>query len=243
MAILLFTDFGAADVYVGQVELMLDRYATGARVIHLCNEAPAFNVRASAHLLAALAAQVTRGHVVIAVVDPGVGTERKPVVLRADGRWFVGPDNGLLSVVAARSSTRQLWHILPPPGGVSHTFHGRDVFAPTAGAIASDDFPNERVEAAERLEVTLPADDLAEVIYVDHYGNVMTGLRAAGLAREGVLTVHGHRIAYARTYAETPEGATFWYENSVGLVEIARHGASAAQALELRVGTPVAWRA
>lgn len=243
MAILLFTDFGAADLYVGQVELVLDRYATGTPVIHLCNEAPAFNVRASAHLLAALGTQVTRGHVVIAVVDPGVGTDRKPVVVRADGKWFVGPDNGLLSVVWSRATTRQVWHILPPPEGISHTFHGRDVFAPAAGAIASDDFPNERVEAAEKLEVMLPADDIAEIVYVDHYGNAMTGLRAAGLAREGVLAVNGHRVPYARTYGETPHGTTFWYENSIGLVEIATHGASAAAALELRVGTPVAWRA
>jgi hypothetical protein len=243
MAILLFTDFGAADVYVGQVELVLDRYAHGTRVIHLCNEVPAFNVRAGAHLLAALAARVTRGDVVIAVVDPGVGTERKPVVARLDGKWFVGPDNGLLSVVWARSTTRQAWHILPPPEGVSHTFHGRDVFAPAAGAIATDDFPNERVENAEKLEVMLPAEDLAEIVYVDHYGNAMTGLRAHGLPHEGVLSVNGHRISYARTYGETQPGTTFWYENSIGLVEIARHGASAVQALELRVGTPVAWRA
>lgn len=243
MAILLFTDFGSADLYAGQVELVLDRYAQGTRVINLCNVAPSFNVRAGAHLLAALGTQVTRGHVVLAVVDPGVGTARKPVVLRADGRWFVGPDNGLLSVVAARSTTRQLWHIVPPPEGISHTFHGRDVFAPAAGAIATDDFPNERVESAERLEVTLPADDLAEIIYVDHYGNAMTGLRAAGLEREGVLSVHGHRIPYARTYGETAAGALFWYENSIGLVEIAAHGTSAAGKLELRIGTPVAWRA
>jgi hypothetical protein len=243
MAILLFTDFGAADLYVGQVELVLDRYAQGTRVIHLCNEAPEFNVRASAHLLAALSTRVTRGDVVIAVVDPGVGMERKSVVVRADGKWFVGPDNGLLSVLCARSTTRQLWQILPPPDGISQTFHGRDVFAPAAGAIATDDFPNERVQGAEKLEVMLPSDDLAEIIYVDHYGNAMTGLRAAGLPTEGVLSVNGHRVSYARTYGETPPGATFWYENSIGLVEVAKHGASAAQALELRIGTPVVWRA
>src|SRR5215831_6832612 len=188
MAIILFTDFGADDLYVGQVEAMLDRYAPGVRVIDLLHEAPPFNVRAAAHLLAALAHGLPRGHVFLGVVDPGVGSERGAVVLRADGRWYVGPDNGLFSVAAA---------------------------------VATDDFPDENVAPAAGLEVDFGADDLAEVIYVDHYGNAFTGIRARGISPERMLVANGREARHARVFADVPPGAAFWYENSSGLVEIA----------------------
>src|SRR5258706_4841719 len=101
--ILLFTDFGAADLYVGQVKAMLAAQAPRETVIGLLHDAPPFNVKAGAHLLAALAGRIEQGTVTMAVVDPGVGGPREPVAVLADGRWFVGPDNGLISVIAARA--------------------------------------------------------------------------------------------------------------------------------------------
>ena len=153
MAILLFTDFGADDLYVGQVEAMLDRYAPGVRVIDLLHEAPPFNVRASAHLIAALAQGLPRGHVFLGVVDPGVGSDRAAIVLRADGRWYVAPDNGLFSVVASRAASKSVWRITGHPPGVSPSFHGRDIFAPMAAAVATDDFPNESGSSVAELAV------------------------------------------------------------------------------------------
>lgn len=241
MAILLFTDFGADDLYVGQVEAMLDRYAPGVRVIDLLHEAPPFDVRASAHLLAALAQGLPRGHVFLGVVDPGVGSDRGAVVLRADGRWYVGPDNGLFSVVAARAASKSVWRITGHPPGVSPSFHGRDVFAPMAGAVATDDFPNENVAPVADLAVRFGGEDLAEVIYVDHYGNCFTGLRARGVPQAHRLVAHGRELAHARVFADAPPGTAFWYENSSGLVEIAVNHGSAARELGLAVGTPVSW--
>jgi S-adenosylmethionine hydrolase len=241
MAIILFSDFGAHDLYVGQVHVVLDRYAPGVRVIDLMHDAPSLNVRASAHLLAALVRQVPRGHVFMAVVDPGVGTERKAAVMRADGRTFVGPDNGLLSVVAARSTTRQYWQIVSHPPDISASFHGRDLFAPMAAAVVTDDFPNERVKAVPDLAVTLPGDDLAEIIYVDHYGNAMTGLRAEGLSVARKLRVKETEVGPARVFGDVPIGEAFWYANSLGLVEIAVNGASAREALGLATGHAVEW--
>jgi S-adenosyl-L-methionine hydrolase (adenosine-forming) len=241
VAILLFTDFGADDLYVGQVEAMLDRYAPGVRVIDLLHEAPPFDVRASAHLLAALAQGLPRGHVFLGVVDPGVGSDRGAVVLRADGRWYVGPDNGLFSVVAARAASKSVWRITGHPPGVSPSFHGRDVFAPMAAAVATDDFPNKNVAPAADLAVRFGGEDLAEVIYVDHYGNCFTGLRARGLPQTHRLVVHGRELAHARVFADAPPGTAFWYENSSGLVEIAVNHGSAARELGLAVGTPVSW--
>src|SRR5262249_45495979 len=102
MTIFLFTDFGSTDIYAGQVKSVLQQHAPGVAVIDLLHDAPDFNVRASAHLLAALAPRIPAGSTVLAVVDPGVGSARAAVAMRGNGSWFVGPDNGLLSVWAAR---------------------------------------------------------------------------------------------------------------------------------------------
>jgi S-adenosylmethionine hydrolase len=113
MMVFLFTDFGAADLYVGQVKRVL-QHMSAVAVIDLLHEAPAFNLRASAHLLAALTLQIPPDSVTLAVVDPGVGGARDAVVLNADGKWLVGPDNGLLSVVAARARACAHWRITWP---------------------------------------------------------------------------------------------------------------------------------
>ncbi len=242
MAIVLFTDFGSNDVYVGQVEAVLDRHAPGVRVIHLLHEAPPYDVRAAAHLLAALAPGLARGHVFLGVVDPGVGSERGAVVLRADGRWYVGPDNGLFSVVAARAAATTVWRITACPPDASPSFHGRDVFAPMAAAVATGDFPNAEVAPAAALAVRFGGDDLAEVIYVDHFGNAFTGIRARDIPPARRLVAQGREIPHSRVFAEVASGAAFWYENSSGLVEIAVNQGHAARELGLAVGTVVAWR-
>src|SRR5689334_4113503 len=101
--IFLFTDFGQDGPYLGQVQAVLLRAAPATPVIPLFNDLPPFGPRGAAYLLAAYTTMAQEGDVVIAVVDPGVGTERRPLIVRADGIWFVGPDNGLLSVVAKRA--------------------------------------------------------------------------------------------------------------------------------------------
>ena len=239
MAIFLYTDFGSADLYVGQVKAVLAREAPGVPVIDLASDLPAFAVEPAAHLLDALVPQIPEGSVTLAVVDPGVGGARAAVVVAADSRWFVGPDNGLLSVVAARARDRASWRIGWRPPGLSSSFHGRDLFAPVAAAIARDAFPADRVEPAAGLAVTLAAADLPRIIYVDHYGNCLTGLRAGAIPREARLAVAGRSLAFARVFSDVSPGEAFWYENSLGLVELAANGASAAAQLGLEVGDPV----
>lgn len=240
MAICLFTDFGAADLYVGQVKAVLDARAPGVRVIDLLHDAPAFNVTAAAHLLAALISRMPPGQVVLGVVDPGVGTDRDAVAVHADAHWYVGPDNGLFSVLTARATRCEIWRVIALPADASPSFHGRDVFAPMVAAIASRRFPDSGVAPASRLAVELDSGDLPEVIHVDHYGNAWTGLRAAGVAPTRRLDVAGREVPHARVFGAVPAGAAFWYENSSGLVEVAVNLGSAARALGLAVGTPVA---
>jgi S-adenosylmethionine hydrolase len=236
--IFLFTDFGAADIYVGQVKAVLNEHAPKEAVIDLLHDVPAFNVEASARLLAALTARLQTGSVTLAVVDPGVGGPRRPVAVRADGRWFVGPDNGLVSVVAARAMRSEAWTIGWRPAHLSASFHGRDLFAPVAAMLARGNRRAAKLSKAA-LAVRFGADDLAEVIYVDHFGNLVTGLRASVVPPGCKLRVNGRGLSYARVFSEVGEGELFWYENSLGLVEIAAHAGSAAAALAGRVGQPV----
>ncbi len=241
MAIVLFTDFGAADLYVGQVHGVLAREAPHTRVIDLLHDVPAFDVEAGAHLLAALAAEFAPGSVFMAVVDPGVGGPRQPVAVEASGCWFVGPDNGLLSVVGARAREARYHRIVWRPARLSASFHGRDLFAPVAARLAKGDNPATFLQPVPALEVRFPADDLARVIYIDHYGNAMTGLRAQGVSHERRLRVAGYSLAHGRVFSEVAPGIPFWYENCLGLVEVAMNRDSAKVMLGLSVGTRVAW--
>ena len=241
MDIVLFTDFGSSDIYLGQVKSVLHRLAPRAAVIDLANDLPPLNARASAHLLDALKNGFPEGSVFLCVVDPGVGTDRDTVVLDADSRCYVGPDNGLLSVVAARATAVKLSSIAWRPAGLSDSFHGRDLFAPVVARIAAGTLPPDQLRPLSALARSFGADDLEEIIYVDHYGNACTGIRSEHAGADRLLMAKGHRVAGARVFGEVPQGTPLWYANSHGLVEIVVNRGSAAQAFGLRVGDPVNW--
>jgi S-adenosylmethionine hydrolase len=113
------------------------------------------------------------------------------------------------------------------------------LFAPTAASIAAGHLAKDQLEETAGLSVRFGANDLGEVIYIDHYGNVLTGLRAGNMSRSAKIEAGGRRLPFARVFAEAPPGSAFWYENSVGLVEIAINGASAAELMGMRVGDSV----
>lgn len=234
--LVLFTDYGWSDPYVGQVKAVLAEHAPGVPTIDLLHGVPDFNAHAGAHLLDALWRGMPQGAVFLCVVDPGVGGPRQAVVVEAAGRWFIGPDNGLLSVVAARASECRYWRIDWRPESLSSTFHGRDIYAPIAAAVAAGKFPEDKLIEIDSLEVAFTGDDLPRILYIDHFGNAWTGIRAS-LMREGnALEVKGQRLGQRRTFSDAAKGEAFWYENSSGLVEIAANRASAAQLLGLKVG-------
>lgn len=234
----LFTDFGLAGPYVGQMKIALLAHASTCPVVDLMHDAPACNPRAAAYLLAALAPRVPEGGVVVGVVDPGVGSIRTPVALQADGRWWVGPGNGLFDIVARRARTTTWWRIVWQPPALSASFHGRDLFAPVAAKLAAGTSASNTLASLPPPVNTWP-EDLAEVIYIDAYGNAMTGLRAACVPNFTAVHLAGHRVARARAFSDVPLGTLLCYENSIGLIEIAAHGASAAAQLALTVGMVV----
>ena len=235
--IVLCTDFGLAGPYTGQVKAVLARAAPGVPVIDLFADLPAFRPQLAAYLLAAYGEAFEPGDVILAVVDPGVGGARAALAIEADGRWYVGPDNGLFELVLRRAPSARCWTIDWRPPVLSATFHGRDLFAPVAARLARGEPPPGTAVAPIRHPEW--PDDLAEIVYVDHYGNAMTGLRAAVLPDEAVLEMAGVRVARARTFADVPEGGLLWYANANGLVEIAARGASAAACLGLTPGAAV----
>jgi hypothetical protein len=237
-ALALFTDFGWGGPYVGQVKTVLLCEAPGLPVIDLLHDAPHFNPRAAGYLLAALAPDLPVGTVLMCVVDPGVGTERRPVMLLADGRWCVGPDNGLLNVIARQARKAQWWEITWRPQCLSSTFHGRDLFAPVAAQLALGKPPPGRTCDPPAELDSWPAD-LAEIIYLDPYGNAATGLRAEALAPDAFLRARDRCFQPVRTFADEPPGSAVWYENSNGLAELAINQGSAAASCLLTIGTPV----
>jgi S-adenosylmethionine hydrolase len=239
MTIALFTDFGASDLYVGQVKAVLERDAPGVGVIDLLNEAPAYNVRASAHLLASLVPWLPPGTVFLALVDPGVGGARAPLVVQADGYHFVGPDNGLLSVWCARAARAEVFRIAWVPERLTPSFHGRDLFAPIAARLAAGKLCDDALVPLQALTVDFGADDLPEIIYLDHYGNAATGLRVRAVPQQCRLEVGGRILRYARVFGEVAEGEAFWYFNSQGLVEIAVNKGDAAAQLGLVIGDAI----
>ncbi|HEX4194445.1 MAG TPA: SAM-dependent chlorinase/fluorinase, partial [Stellaceae bacterium] len=227
---------GLAGPYTGQMKAVLRREAPESEIIDLFADAPTGNPRASAYLLAAYAAWFPAGAIFLCVVDPGVGSDRAPLMIEADRRWFVGPENGLFELVLRRAKTAHCFEITWHPPLLSASFHGRDLFAPVAAMLARGERPSLR--NCDAIRQSAWPDDLAEIVYVDHYGNAMTGLRGSALPTDATLILGDKtRVIHAATFSAVPEGQAFWYENSNGLVEIAVNRGRAADRLHLDIGS------
>lgn len=252
--ILFASDFGHAGPYVGQVHAVLARRAPGVPVIDLMHDLPPFRPSAAGCLIRqimwSMAPAMTEppldgtdsaGDIVLAVVDPGVGTERDPIIVETLGARYVGPDNGLFTGVIDKEAA-QAWRIDWRPEHLSDSFHGRDLFAPVAAMLARGrPVPSTQVDT-DRLVRSDRPDPLAEIVYCDRYGNAMTGIEAVALSEDSVLEAGGHLFRRARTFGEMPPGTGFWYANSLGLAEIAVNQGDAASQFGLTVETPVAIR-
>jgi len=173
--IVLFTDFGLQGPYTGQVIARLLQQAPGVPVIKLFSDLKPFDVQAAAYLLPSYSAGFPPGTVFLCVVDPGVGSDRPAIVLKADDYWYVGPNEGLFALVARRAD-RVECRLLPSASGASSSFHGRDVFAPVAAQLATGQAVDARPVPAGEVEQPGWPDDLFRVVYVDRYGNAITAV-------------------------------------------------------------------
>ena len=240
--IALFTDFGIRGPYLGQMRAALLARAPTVPVVDLFPDLPAFDVQAAAYLLPAYSQCLPDNSVCVCVVDPGVGTDRRALVVYADGKHYVGPDNGLFSVLVRRAADVQAFEITWRPQRLSKSFHGRDLFAPVAAALAQGSWlPAEELDVARLLTPAWP-QDLMRIVYLDSYGNAITGVRACGVGHDTVFNVGGTHCQFSPTFAEAQPQTPFWYENSNGLVEIALANGCAAEFLNLKVGSRFSYR-
>ncbi|MCD2451722.1 SAM-dependent chlorinase/fluorinase [Methylicorpusculum oleiharenae] len=231
----LFTDFGPAGPYLGQMESVLRQSAPHLPVINLVSDAPSANPFASSYLLAALRSSFPENTIFLTVVDPGVGGTRRPVVLFAEGQYFVGPDNGLLNTVAVQAETVEWYEVIWRPDVCSTSFHGRDLFAPVACALANG-LLSDYCKPLPKSDLSSWSSDCNQIIYFDFYGNVMTGSRYKPDLDGCQLFINGHCIDQASTFCSVETGRPFWYCNSSGLIEIAVNQGKAQDLLNLKIG-------
>ena len=236
--VIFVTDFGAGP-YTGQMRLRIKELLPRIDCVDLVSDLPAFRPDLAAYLLPALIRDIANGNLYLCVVDPGVGGAREPLAVWADGDWFVGPDNGILSQVTRRAESVKVLRPRWRPRWSSDSFHGRDLFAPIAARIiGGQSIDAEALAPASLVGADWP-EDLSRILYQDGYGNLMTGLRADRVERDRQIAVGGRCISFARTFCEVPHGAGFWYENAFGLIELAVNQGRADQILGVGTGDGV----
>lgn len=228
----LLTDFGTVDGFVGAIKGVILGHAPSAQVVDLTHEIPPQDIAAGARALQEAVRFFPSGTIHVAVVDPGVGTARRPLLINSGGQLLVGPDNGLLSMAAAAGSPawsleREEWFLTP----LSSTFHGRDVFASVAGHLAVGTPPQSfgpSTDAWVCLEQPLAESRgdqiLGRVIYADRFGNLVTNIDAQlmGDAASWEASLGQRAIGpIRRTYGEVEPGQWVAYIGSSGRLEIA----------------------
>lgn len=242
--VVLLTDFGTRDPYVGILRGAVLRANPRATVVDLGHDVPAHDVEAGAFWLWSAIHRFLPGSVFVAVVDPGVGTPRRLLVAQAHGAYWVAPDNGLLTHVLAGDAAAEVRHLDPEHlqlPAASRTFHGRDVLGPVGGWLSGGRYGFAALGEPVRDAVTLA--NLTEgghrVIHVDGFGNLITNLPAS----EGdvvAIEVAGRRVTLRGTYREAADGEMLALVGSFGFLEIARNGGSAAKLLGVGRGAPIA---
>lgn len=238
MIITLTTDFGYCDPWVGVMKGVLLGIAPDARLVDISHGIERHSIREGAFVLRSGVGHFPPGTVHLAVVDPGVGSDRRPIAASDGDLLFVGPDNGLLSgcfspSVIVRHITNNDYLRHP----VSSTFHGRDVFAPVAARLAVG-AAFESIGPRIRDWVTLDEAVGAQVLHVDRFGNVITNLRVDEFTAGSVVHIADRQVCVcSATYADAPTGEPFLIEGSAGYMEIAMRGQSASEYLGVGVGT------
>ncbi|MFA7347901.1 MAG: SAM-dependent chlorinase/fluorinase [Desulfurivibrionaceae bacterium] len=259
--ITLTTDFGLQDEYVGLIKGVMATLAPQARLIDLCHTIRAQDIRQGAFILQAAAPYFSNGTIHLAIVDPGVGTDRRLLAIRAMGQTFLGPDNGILTpfldpLLFEEAIAIDCPHLYLAP--LSATFHGRDILAPVAAALANGaglsslGTPMLKENLTKLASPTLQIDRIhgkiaGSVIHIDHFGNLTTNIHQrdlAGLTDAPASLRISHKKQHVTTglataYASTPNGQLLAIIGSRGYLELAVAGGNGARMLGAEVDDPV----
>jgi S-adenosylmethionine hydrolase len=252
LIITLTTDFGTKDGCAGAVRGVIKRINPEAEVVDITHQIEPFDVLGGAFALSNFYGYFPPGSIHLAVVDPGVGGQRQPLLIKSEDFFFVGPDNGLFSFVFQNERITEI--IVPSTkkyflGGPSSTFHARDIFAPVAAYLSVGVDPKEFGKTAkECYKLVIPEPELSnrgllgEIIHIDGFGNLVTNIGAELLERKKIAKVAvGKRQIkrIARSYFDIPEGEVGALAGSSGLLEIAANQGSAQSILKSRIGAAV----
>lgn len=256
--ITLLTDFGTTDYFVGAMKGVILSVNADARIVDITHEIPAYDVEAAAFTLLASYQAFPLKTIHVAVVDPGVGSDRRPILVSSDKYLFVGPDNGLFSYVCDREAVCRVYHLTNEDyfrHPVSSTFHGRDIFAPVAAALSKNVDPailGDEITDYKRLLPLVPHETdegniEARVIHIDRFGNCITNLTRIDLtegmiAKGGSLQIGDHEVISFRNFfsdTNSKPGEIFGVWGSAGFLEIASFRSSAASKLGVERGERV----
>ncbi|PYP86706.1 MAG: hypothetical protein DMF61_12460 [Blastocatellia bacterium AA13] len=252
--ITLTTDFGETDYFVGAMKGVIYSINPSVELVDITHHIPAHDVYSAAFILMCCHNEFPRNTIHLVVVDPGVGSKRRPIAVMTDSHTFVGPDNGVFSYIYHREQVNRIIHVNATHyfrAPVSSTFQGRDIFAPIAAYLAKGiEWRMIGEEIDDPVKFNIPSPSVAEgkirgqVIHADRFGNIITNISSSELTEEqasGATVQIGTRppVRVLTHFAEAQEGELFAYVGSAGFLELAIQRKSAARALEARRGLEV----
>jgi len=252
--ITLTTDFGLQDHYVSSLKAVILGIAPEVRLVDISHDIPPQDIMAGAWVVRNTASFFPRGTVHLVVVDPGVGTDRKPVVLEIKGQLFVGPDNGIFSLIADQQEYRatilteeKYWR-----DTTSNTFHGRDIFAPVAAHLANGVAMEKLGEPAEKLITYRWATPIADragiqgwIVHIDRFGNLISNIPEDLIEdsiKGGRVKIYiGNMILHeiSRSYGCVEDGEPLVYIGSSGMLEVAINKGNACEMLGVKKGAQI----
>lgn len=254
--ITLTSDFGLKDPYVAEMKAVILSISPKTKIVDITHRIEKFNIRMGAYTLAAACPYFPKGSIHVAVIDPGVGTKRKAILMQTKNAYFIGPDNGVLALAAKGQGIKHIYRIenakfmLPR---ISDTFHGRDIFAPTAAHLANGTPPSEfgpeihRIVMPKYAKITkIKTTLMGEVIHIDGFGNIITNLREEdcelmGMKKTVNLKLKDTRLKLklCKAYSEVKAQQALVIIGSHNFLEISINQGNAAENLQIRVGDEV----
>jgi len=254
--ITLTTDFGLLSSYVAEVKAVILSICPTATIVDITNEIEKFNIRMGAHILTSASPYFPKGTIHLAIVDPKVGTKRRPLLIQTKHSFYIGPDNGLLVLAANRQSIEHIYEItnqklmLPK---ISSTFHGRDIFAPSAAYLANGTQPEEF--GPETHEIVMPKFAkiirrkgmlIGEVMHIDGFGNIITNfgekeVKLMNIKHTATVKLRNARLKlkFCKTYAEVKPQKPLTLMGSHNFLEISINQGNAAETFKIKRGDKV----
>jgi hypothetical protein len=253
--ITLTSDFGLKDPYVAQMKGVILNINPKATIVDITHDVEKFNIRTAAFMLASAAPYFAEGTVHLAVVDPGVGTQRRAIIIQTQKGFFVGPDNGILVLAAQNQGIEHVYHLMNPKlmlPKVSSTFHGRDIFAPAAAyldkGVKAVEFGAEikDVFEPEFAKVKHNRDSLiGGVLHIDDFGNIITNISEQEMPQTHAEIVnvelpnYSLKVAFVKSYAQSKLKEPVVLIGSHGFIEIALNQGNAAEKFQVKAGNKI----